>query len=402
MSRSAISAVTPGRALATLAALVIIWRIVEVNVVLYDESGRPRLPSFATTGILGAPDERAALIAAFNDNPAQVAALLLLARDFEEASRPADAERAYEAAFRLAPLDREVLVTASSFFLRRGKVDEALVLMDRLVEQYPETRERAFPVLAEILAAGRHASTWDRIAGRAPSWIGAFIVSSCRKGVEPEVLLTLFMSRVAISKAQPAETACLVDRLRAAERWEEAYQVWLNTLPRERLANVGSVFNGSFENAPSGVGFDWIPTREPERDVGHSVEVARNSSGAGTHALKVTYNGKRQVGAPIAQYLLLAPGHYEISGLARSDGMRVGRGVQWTVRCVNEGVPGAIVASSERFTGSSEWRRFAFDVDVQASCRGQILQLEPASPSESATYLAGAAWFRDLSATRAP
>jgi hypothetical protein len=385
-----------------LVAMLILWRIIQVNAVLYDPNGRPRLPSFSATGIAGAPEEHASLVSVVRHNPAQVAALLLLARNFEEESRAGDAARSYEAAYQLAPLDREVLVAASSFFLRQGQVDEALVLLDRLVEHYPETWERAFPVLAENLASGGHAGVWDRIAARDPAWLGAFVVSSCRAGVEPAVLMPLFMSRASASRAQPAETACLVDRLRSAERWDEAYQVWLNTLPRERLADVGSVFNGSFEYAPSGVGFDWIPTRGVERDVGHSVEMARSTGGAGKRALKVIYNGKRQGGIPIAQYLLLAPGRYEIGGLARPDGMRVGRGVQWTVRCVNEGVTGAIVANSERFTGSSEWRRFAFDVTVPASCRGQILQLEPAGPGEGATYLAGVAWFDDLSARRAP
>jgi tetratricopeptide (TPR) repeat protein len=402
MGRSAISAVTPGRAGAVFVALAILWRILEVNAVLYDPNGRPRLPSFPATGIAAAPETRAMLVSLLRDNPAQAEALLLLARDFESESRPADAARSYEAAYRLAPLDREVLVAASSFFLRDGKVDEALVLMDRLVEHYPETRERVFPVFTELLVGSRHASAWSRIVAREPSWLGAFLVSSCRKGVEPLLLMPIFMARLAASKAQPVETACLVDQLRAAERWEEAYQVWLNTLPRARLADVGSIFNGSFEDAPTGLGFDWIPARGAEREVGHTVEVLRSTGGAGKYALKVTYNGKRQFGVAIAQYLLLAPGRYEISGLAHPDSMRVGRGVQWTVRCVSEGAPGALIANSERFTGSSEWRRFAFDVVVEASCRGQILQLEPASPGESATYLAGAAWFDDLSARRTP
>jgi hypothetical protein len=34
---------------------------------------------------------------------------------------------------------------------------------------------------------------------------------------------------------------------------------------------------------------------------------------------------------------------------------------------VSEGKPGARIAESERFTGSSEWRRFIFDVTVAAT-----------------------------------
>ncbi len=401
MPPSAIS-VRPAGAGAVLVALVLLWRVIHVNAVLYDDDGRPRIASLTPRAAGEVPDDRAAVVTALRENPAQVAALLVLARDFERQGRPGDAAKTYDAAYRLAPLDREVLRAASASFLREGKVDEALVLMDRLVEHYPEESARAFPVMAEILATGRHADAWDRIMAGDPGWTGAFLVSSCAKGVDPSLLMPIFMSRVAAAKAQPGETACLVERLRRANRWEEAYQVWLNTLPRERLADVGWVFNGSFEFEPSGLGFDWIATRQPEREVGHAVEIARTTGGAGKRALKVSYNGKRQAGTPILQYLALAPGRYEVSGLARPDAMRVGRGVQWTVRCASEGSAGPLLAQSERFTGSSEWRRFAFEVVVPATCPGEMLQLEPAGPGESAAYIAGAAWFDDLAARRMP
>ncbi|MGZ5598317.1 MAG: hypothetical protein ACXWG3_16850 [Usitatibacter sp.] len=395
-------AVTPARAGLALVALAILWRVIHVNAVVYGEDGRPRIESRATAALAAAPDDSSAVRAALRANPAQVAALLVLAGDHEREGRREDAGTAYDAAYRLAPLDRQVLHAGSAFYLREGRVDEALPLMDRLVEHYPEDRATAFPVMAEILASRRHAAAWDRVIARDPEWAGAFVVASCASGLEPSLLMPLFLSRVAAGRARPEEGACLVDRLRRANRWDDAYQLWLNTLPRERLADVGSIFNGGFEFEPSGVGFDWIVARQPEKETGHAVEIARTLGSPGKHALKVRYNGKRQAGAPILQYLALAPGRYEVSGLARPDAMRVGRGVQWALHCAGEGVAGATLARSERFTGSSEWRRFAFGVDVPASCPGQLLVLEPAGPEESAAYIAGVAWFDELAARRLP
>ena len=385
-----------GRFAIAALSLVILWRIIHVNAVLYDDTGRPRLPSFSGDGIGAAPSDREVLRALLRENPAQVAALLLVAGEAERRANPDEAARAYAAAYQLAPLDREVLQAASAFFLAQGKVTEALVLLGRLVEHYPDTRERAFPVIAAMLASKEQASALDAITARDPQWLGPFIVSSCQRGVDPSVLMALFMKRVSTASATPAETACLVERLRGAGRWEEAYQVWLNTLPRERLNEIGFIFNGSFEFAPSGVGFDWTPTRQPERESGHSVEMARSTGGAGKRSLRVGFNGKRQVGNPIAQYLVLAPGRYVLEGMGRSDGMRAGRGVHWTVRCVSEGRPGATIASSERFTGSSEWRAFDFELTIAPACRGQILQLEPVVVEEGPAYITGAAWFDDL------
>jgi hypothetical protein len=251
-------------------------------------------------------------------------------------------------------------------------------------------------VIADMLTRREHAAALEAILARDPAWLGTFIVSSCKRGVDPAVLAPLFMRRVAAASARPAETDCLVERLRGAGRWDEAYQVWLNSLPRERLNDVGFIFNGSFEFAPSGVGFDWMPTRQPEREVGHSVDMPRTTGGAGRRSLRVGYNGKRQVGTPIAQYLSLPAGRYEFSGVGRSDGMRAGKGVYWTIRCVKDGIPGPPVAASERFIGSSEWRRFASALDVAPSCPGQILQLEAVGADESPAYITGAAWFDDL------
>jgi hypothetical protein len=206
----------------------------------------------------------------------------------------------------------------------------------------------------------------------------------------------LFLKRVAAGRATAPETACLVDSLRAAGRVEEAYQVWLNTLPRERLGDVGFVFNGNFEYLPSGIGFDWTLAKQPEREVGHVADIVQASGAVGKRALRVAYNGKRQTGNAAAQQLALAPGRYEMGGFGRPHQMSVGRGVQWVVRCSAAGKPRASIGASERFTGSSEWRRFIFEVDVPAGCRGQVLQLEPVGADEGPAFLGGTVWFDDL------
>lgn len=381
-------------------SLVLLWRVINVNAVLHDENGGARLPSPQIAAFGEAADDRELLRSVLRENPAQPAALLLVARDAEQRERFDEAARAYAAAYQLAPLDRDVLQAAGAFHLARGKVDEALVLVGRLAEHHPETRERVFPVIAEALASRSTSPALDAILATQPEWVGPFIISSCRRGVDPAVLVPLFLKRVAAGSARPAETDCLVTRLRGAGRWDEAYQVWLNTLPDDRLNEVGFIFNGGFEFEPSAVGFDWIPTRMAEREAGHAVDLARPTGGTGKRSLKVGYNGKRQVGIPIAQYLALPPGRYEVGGIGRSDSMRVGRGVQWTIRCMADGAAGAMVAGSERFTGSSEWRPFRFEVDIGPRCGGQILQLEPVVSGEGPVYLTGAVWFDDLAARR--
>jgi hypothetical protein len=144
------------------------------------------------------------------------------------------------------------------------------------------------------------------------------------------------------------------------------------------------------------MGFDWMPTKRPEREVGHTVDLVTTMGAVGKRALRVAYNGKRQVGIPIAQFLVLPPGRYVLCGLGRADGVKAGRGALWTVRCVNGGKVQAPLATSERFVGSSGWQRFSVELAIARTCPGQVLQLESAGADEGITYLAGTVWFDDL------
>jgi len=384
---------TAWRAGTIVVALLLAWRIITVNAVLYTDDGRPRL--IAPAGDAVEPG-LAALLA---DNPAEVAALLVLAQERERRGDIAGATRAYESAVRIAPIDRDTLVMSSGFFLRQKRGADALLQLDRLVENHGEF-DKVFPVFAQQLAAREPGM--QAIAARNPAWLGAFIVDGCRRGSDPLLLAPLLQRRAAAGKAQGPEVDCVTARLRAAGKWDVAYQVWLNTLARERLAEVGNVFNGSFEYEPSNTGFDWRIAAGSERDLGHAVAFATADSGSGKRALRVTYTGRRQSAPAIEEYLAVPPGRYVLSGSVRLDQFTSVRGLQWTLRCAgNEGGAGRALASTERFVGGNEWRAFDTPVSIPADCAGQVLQLEPVGLGEGTTYVAGSAWFDDLRLTRA-
>ena len=386
------------RFVVALIALVLAWRVIEVNATLVGEDGRPRAPQ-PHRGLYTSEAEASAAAALVRDDPAESAGYLVIARDLRAHGDGEGATRAYAAAYEVAPVDRDVLVSAASDALQAGRTGAALDLLARALDNDPTVQDRAYPVMEQSLASGRFTAAWASIAARNPAWLGNFVADGCRRGVDPLALVPLFLQRVATSAATPAETSCLVDRLRDAGRWDEAYQVWLDTLPPNRLGDVGFVFNGGFEYPSSALGFDWIADTRPERESGHTVEFSRTRGAAGERALRVEYNGKRQSGTPpIAQYLALSPGRYELTGLARPDAVRAGHGAQWTVRCIGEkGAASAPLAASGRFVGSSDWQPFAFDVAVPPGCHGQLLQLETVAPASGPVYLAGTLWFDNLS-----
>lgn len=392
------AAVLASRIVLGAVALVLLWRAIHVNAVLYEDTGRPRLEfPGASTDAAKAPGGPLALRSIIGDNPGEVAAMLMLARELETGGDRGEAAAAYRSALELAPLDKDVLALAAGFFLREGDA-RGVEILGRLAAHYPAVRERAFTTLHEVIASGRQAPALAALFARDPGWLGAFIADSCARGVDPAVLMPVLLKKAA-SGAPLAQTACAVDRLRGAGRWDEAYQLWLNWLPRERLSQVGYVFNGGFEHAVSGVGFDWILQPRAERETGHVAETVAAQGATGKRALRVAYNGKRQAGVPVQQYLTLSPGTYELSGRARPQGIVAPRGIQWTVRCAGS-ARSLPIARSERLIGSSEWRPFAMEVRVDRSCPAQLLQLEPAVEEGAAAFVGGVAWFDDLGVRR--
>lgn len=380
-------------------ALALLWQIIRVNIVMYEDTGRPRVLARPAVPATEAPPERAVLEQVLRRNPGEVAALLMLARRLEAEGDEAGAARAYRVALGIAPLETGTLALAADHFLRRG--DPAGVeLLGRLAAHYPESRERVFAVLVQAMSSGLHREALDALFRDNPPWVGVFLADACARGVDLAVVMPALLRRSAAGQGGGAEAACAIDRLKAAGRWPQAYQLWLNTLPRERLKHVGFVFNGSFEFPPTGRGFDWILQARPEREAGHAAQVFQVPGASGKRALRVAYNGRRQAGVPAGQFLSLAPGRYELTGMGRPDGIKAARGIHWTLRCVESGKPQAVIASSERFLGSSEWRRFAVELRVPESCPGQVLQLEPVGDDGALAFVSGAAWFDDLELRR--
>ena len=366
-------------------ALLLLWHILHVNAVIYGDTNRPalRIPE-------GAP--QAAFAAILRENPADVGALVEIGAARERAGDAQGAARAYAAALEIAPVDRVALRAAAAFDLSQGRVAQAVARLDRLAEHYPEMRAWIFPLFARIVAVAGYRGPFEDLAARATGWMGPFLAHACAQNVEPLAVAALLVRRVAAGRAHSEEIACVTERMRAAGHWDSAYQLWLNTLPRERLADVGFVFNGSFEYAPGGAGFDWIAARSPAFEV----EFPLASGAAGNRALRVTFTGKRIPGAAIRQFLALSPGSYRFFGLARLEALQSVRGVQWLVRCLDAAGRAATVGASPRFLGSSEWQAFTFDVAVPPGCLGQVLELEPAGHQEGTTFVSGKAWFDDL------
>jgi hypothetical protein len=383
--------IATGAARAGIAAvgLLLLWRALQVNAVVYEDANRPafRMPQNEAA-------RPAALRAEVTANPGSVPALVHLAAEREAAGDGAAATRILQTALAIAPIDRHALQAAAALDARAQQPAQALTRVDHLLSYYGDTRGELFPLLTQWITVPEARAGLEALAARPSSWMGAFVLHACARS-DPQLVAAVHARRAASGQARTEETRCVIDALRRAGHWPAAYQAWLNSLPRDRLADVGFVFNGSFEHAPSTLGFDWMhDTRSPA----FSADFPAAPGVSGNRALRVNWNGKRATGPAVHQYLALDPGRYELTGLARMEGLQSVRGVQWSIRCADTAQ--RPLAASPRFMGSGEWQRFAAAVEIPPGCPGQVLQLEPAGMQEGTTFVSGKAWFDDMRLTR--
>jgi len=393
----------PGRsalsAIAILIALVLAWRVIS--------SGIAALQAGGGTAFVVAPPEISATTAPeaawrteVSKYPVDHKALVMLARDLERQGRIADARAAMDEAVQLAPVDQRTLLEVIAFYLRTGDTSRALPLMQRAADFYPGMHESLWPAFAAALDGSGQGDFFASVAGANPDWWPEFFRYACQKSTNMDALQRVFAARTAAGVADTDERRCLIDRLQHENRWVNAYQIWLNSLPPEQRQRIGYVFNGSFEWPLSDVGFDWrIPAQN-----GVDVAIVPIDGVTGGRALRVEFTRKLWEGPPVQQHLMLFPGRYRFEGRGRVDALQTWLGAQWGLYCVPVNGGRALqLARAGRFMGSSGWEAFGGDFTVPGDCPVQLLRLELANPRGAAEMddqvtvrLRGSIWFNDL------
>jgi hypothetical protein len=172
-----------------------------------------------------------------------------------------------------------------------------------------------------------------------------------------------------------------------------AYYTWLQLLPAEQLNNLGLLFNGRFETAPSGLPFDWVIT--PGTGVTIDLVSVADSDG---RALEVAFQQGRVEFGSVTELVALPPGKYQFEG--KFAGEVIGqRGLKWRVTCAG----GATVGESGMIAGrTSTWKTVEFQFGVPAvDCPAQYLHLDLDARMSSEQFVSGTARFGDLRITLA-
>jgi tetratricopeptide (TPR) repeat protein len=403
------------RILLIIGGLLLVWRIAALGTSQYYirevgqnrrsldmslawNSRNPEALSLAGQLLVEEDPKRAELLLrqAFTANPSDSHALVALAKLWLKQGEPERADQAVEMAEQLSPADVAANLQAASYWLLRDNVERALLDWNRALLARSGLSKQLFPVLLRIAEQPPYGqSAFSKIVRQRPPWWQDFFIYATREARQVKTLRTLYdLYQNTNRPLTTKERNAYITRLQNEKLWGEAYMVWLNSLIPDQMAVLGQIYDGGFEQTRFEQGFDWhIATRKGLEVDAHSLFGGRKGK-----ALQITFHGEPIRGIIAEQPLFLFPGRYRLSGQVKTDSIQTANGLVWSISCADG--EKAVLAETERFVGTNQWRSFSTPFSVPAGrCAGQRLSLHAKGTAPQDFRIRGEAWFDDLAIT---
>ncbi|MFD1983373.1 hypothetical protein ACFSOZ_11910 [Mesorhizobium newzealandense] len=290
-----------------------------------------------------------------------------------------DAYALFDQARRLSKTEIHALQRSIGHSIEIGDLSKAVNELDTLLRRWPDQ----FPAVAEGLPAmlsnpdGYHA-VLASIAAGAPWRANLFsALGKTRPGLDfaNQLLLDL-----AGSGAPPksGELSSVITGYIAQKEYEQAYRLFLFSLPDDQRKLGGYVFNSTFEPGYGGKPFDWQVRDQSGLEVTFvtSQDAVEGEGGATVRFLDTPVKN-----TALQQYIELPPGSYRISLVASGRDLKLPKELFWTIRCV--GSAGEIARFNipeGTFNRQSLSQGFSVGPDV---CPMQLLRLETSAIADS-------------------
>jgi hypothetical protein len=275
--------------------------------------------------------------------------------------------------------------------IKEARVPDTLRRMDVLFRGQ-ESVDKLVAVLAPILTSEAYQASLIALLRTEPTWRSRFLAILAASAKDLAGLGRLYTAlRATDNPPTIVETEPFLARLVNEERFDEAYVVWTQSLPPERLSKLGYLYNAHFQYPLDDLPFGWefVPV---------DGALARAEIEGGRRILDVDFFGSRVIFQHVSHLLALPPGSYKFSGQERSQNLQNERGLRWRIICV--GKNGATLGATELMAGDAPWREFGVGFDVPSdNCPYQKLVLELPARTNIETEIVGGASYANLEIT---
>ncbi len=317
-----------------------------------------------------------------------------LGRAYEQAGDPAKAEEALRRAVALAPAYSYPHWYLGNLLLRNARYDEAFVELRLASEADSELQPQQFNLVWQIYNGDPEAL--KKAVGESPVARAQFaLYLITQKQYEDGLALWNGLSSEE-KKANRDTGESMITSLRNDAHYHDALRVWNDVAPEKYHAQMGKVFDGSFEeNAPGASVFGWQVKSAPQMQAA----IDDNKGHNGPHSLRMAFRvpaNLEQVN--VAQLIAVLPQtEYEVECYVSTEKLETGSAPQVQVL---DAASGAVLASSAQAPGgTNDWNRISLNFKTGDFAQGVILKIVRVSCSDEQTPVCpifGSVWYDDF------
>jgi hypothetical protein len=313
-----------------------------------------------------------------------------LADGFLEEGQNQEARYCFDEARALGPNIPPIWLRAMFFYLQGQETAAALDSSARVLKVVPDYDEVIFnyydrfvPTVAEVLP---HLGDNGR-AGQ------AYFIHLLKSGTTEDAAITWAWLRDR-SFAKDQLAVGYLDFLLRHRKSGEAVKVWASYLAARRgdYPDPNLIFNGDFENKPTGAALDWRITPIPGVDTDRDGRCARN----GAYSLHMAFHGTENVDyRHTAQTVCVRPGEYCFRAFVRSRDLTTDEGLRFHIFDPESGT--RLDVYTEQLTGTNDWTQLEKTLTVPPGANLVVVQLRRLPSEKFDNKIGGEAWVDAVS-----
>jgi len=329
---------------------------------------------------------------------------------YEWSGRNDDALRAFTRAHALFPSSPEINWKLANFYVRTGKILDALRTLKEVLLEDPSKERQVFSLAANATADNQEILR-EMFPPSAPMLLDYldFQIETNRMDPAAQTWTTLLELK---SPFDPARALPYLDALIQHKHLDHLTEAWaaLSTrFPQEiaaRESKPNLITNANFAFAPLNGGFDWrlIPVQ------GVAVTVDTSTGVDASKSLRINFDGTQNLDyAHVLQFVLVMPNtSYKFSAYMRAQGITTDSGPRFVLQDAYD--PATLVdvssesanpvrfsISTENLTGTSDWSPHQLEFKTTGNTRLLIVKLARPPSHKFDNKLAGTVWIARVS-----
>jgi tetratricopeptide (TPR) repeat protein len=319
---------------------------------------------------------------------------MALGRAYEQAGDPAKAEEALRRAVALAPAYSYPRWYLGNLLLRNARYEEAFAELRLASQADGELQPQQFNLVWQIYAgdpeALKKAVGEDHVAR---AQFALYLTT--QKHYEDGLRLWNDLSSEA-KKANRDTGEAIITGLRNDAKYHDALRIWNEVAPEKYRAELGKVFDGSFEEGiAGGTVFGWQVKSAPQMQAGIDADKSHEGGRSLRMAFRVPANLEQ---VNVSQLIAVLPQtDYDFECYVSTEKLETGSAPQVQIL---DAASGSVLASSAQAPGgTNDWNRISLTFKTGDTTQGVILKIVRVSCSDEQTPVCpifGSVWYDDV------